>query len=65
MAEQVAEYEIGRRHLANIMGEDPETFTQEDIDVSFGVTVARRTKGGSSKELYGLEKGYCQFYALV
>ncbi|XP_050717889.1 28S ribosomal protein S9, mitochondrial-like [Eriocheir sinensis] len=32
MVEQVAEYEIGRRHLANIMGEDPETFTQEDID---------------------------------
>lgn len=32
MADQVAEYEIGRRHLANIMGEDPETFTQEDID---------------------------------
>lgn len=36
MADQVAEYEIGRRHLANMMGEDPETFTQEDIDVSVG-----------------------------
>ncbi|MPC11419.1 28S ribosomal protein S9, mitochondrial [Portunus trituberculatus] len=33
MVEQVAEYEIGRRHLANMMGEDPETFTQEDINV--------------------------------
>lgn len=32
MAEQIAEYEIGRRHLANIMGEDPETFTDEDKD---------------------------------
>lgn len=30
MSEQIAEYEIGRRHLANIMGEDPETFTDED-----------------------------------
>lgn len=28
------EYEIGRRHLANIMGKDPESFTQKDIDVS-------------------------------
>ncbi len=27
------EYRIGKRHLANMMGEDPETFTQEDIDV--------------------------------
>ncbi|XP_037797451.1 28S ribosomal protein S9, mitochondrial-like [Penaeus monodon] len=32
MFEQISEYEIGRRHLANMMGEDPETFTQEDID---------------------------------
>lgn len=29
------EYEIGRRHLANIMGKDPESFTQKDIDVSY------------------------------
>uniref|UniRef100_A0A0P4WJR0 Small ribosomal subunit protein uS9m n=2 Tax=Scylla olivacea TaxID=85551 RepID=A0A0P4WJR0_SCYOL len=34
MADQIAEYEIGRRHLANIMGEDPETFTQEDINAA-------------------------------
>ena len=27
-------YERGKRHLANMMGEDPATFTQEDIDVS-------------------------------
>ncbi|KAL3284398.1 hypothetical protein HHI36_018560 [Cryptolaemus montrouzieri] len=26
------EYQIGKRHLANMMGEDPETFTQEDVD---------------------------------
>lgn len=31
---QVEEFEAGKRHLANMMGEDPETFTQEDIDRS-------------------------------
>lgn len=30
---QVEEFDIGKRHLANMMGEDPENFTQEDIDV--------------------------------
>ena len=30
--EQIAEYEIGKRHLANIMGEDPDSFSQEDVD---------------------------------
>lgn len=34
MRNQKFEYEIGKRHLANMMGEDPETFTQEDVDVS-------------------------------
>ncbi|XP_008323001.1 small ribosomal subunit protein uS9m [Cynoglossus semilaevis] len=29
---QVGEFDIGKRHLANMMGEDPENFTQEDID---------------------------------
>lgn len=33
------EFEVGKRHLANMMGEDPETFTQEDIDVSFFTTL--------------------------
>jgi len=32
MKTELEEYENGRRHLANMMGEDPETFTQEDID---------------------------------
>nr|XP_014098407.1 28S ribosomal protein S9, mitochondrial isoform X2 [Bactrocera oleae] len=32
MKTQKLEYQIGKRHLANMMGEDPETFTQEDID---------------------------------
>ncbi|GLG93345.1 CSON008502 protein [Gryllus bimaculatus] len=26
------EYQIGKRHLANMMGEDPEFFTQEDVN---------------------------------
>ncbi|XP_053240217.1 28S ribosomal protein S9, mitochondrial isoform X1 [Podarcis raffonei] len=29
---QTEDFNIGKRHLANMMGEDPETFTQEDID---------------------------------
>ena len=33
MNEEIAEYEIGKRHLANIMGEDVDSFTQDDIDV--------------------------------
>ncbi|XP_023020124.1 LOW QUALITY PROTEIN: mitochondrial ribosomal protein S9 [Leptinotarsa decemlineata] len=32
MKKQKEEFQIGKRHLANMMGEDPETFTQEDID---------------------------------
>ncbi|XP_037942873.1 28S ribosomal protein S9, mitochondrial [Teleopsis dalmanni] len=32
MKTQNLEYQIGKRHLANMMGEDPESFTQEDID---------------------------------
>lgn len=34
MQTQNLEYQIGKRHLANMMGEDPEMFTQEDVDVS-------------------------------
>ncbi|XP_026729499.1 28S ribosomal protein S9, mitochondrial [Trichoplusia ni] len=32
MKRQQFEYKIGKRHLANMMGEDPETFTQKDVD---------------------------------
>ncbi|XP_067615357.1 small ribosomal subunit protein uS9m isoform X2 [Eurosta solidaginis] len=32
MKTQKFEYQVGKRHLANMMGEDPETFTQEDVD---------------------------------
>ncbi|XP_039998472.1 28S ribosomal protein S9, mitochondrial [Xiphias gladius] len=31
---QVEEFNIGKRHLANMMGEDPENFSQDDIDRS-------------------------------
>ena len=31
---QQLKYQIGKRHLANMMGEDPETFTQDHVDVS-------------------------------
>lgn len=34
MKQQNHEFQIGKRHLANMMGEDPETFTQNDINVS-------------------------------
>lgn len=34
MNKQKFEYNIGKRHLANMMGEDPETFTQKDVDRS-------------------------------
>jgi small subunit ribosomal protein S9 len=32
---QSHDFRIGKRHLANMMGEDPETFSQNDIDVSY------------------------------
>ncbi|CAH1799141.1 unnamed protein product [Owenia fusiformis] len=34
MKSQVAEFEIGKRHLANIMGADPDHFTQDEIDTA-------------------------------
>ena len=33
MEKEIHDYEIGKRHLAKIMGADPDNFTQEDIDV--------------------------------
>lgn len=32
MNEQQEEFNLGRRHLANMMGKDPETFSQDDIN---------------------------------
>ncbi|XP_024936360.1 28S ribosomal protein S9, mitochondrial [Cephus cinctus] len=34
MVNQTQDYQIGKRHLANIMGEDPDEFTQRDIDAA-------------------------------
>lgn len=34
ISEARAEYSIGMRHLANMMGQDPDTFTQTDANVS-------------------------------
>lgn len=33
MEKKNVEFQIGKRHLANMMGENPDTFTQEDINV--------------------------------
>ncbi len=33
MDKEEKEFVFGRRHLANMMGKDPETFTQTDINV--------------------------------
>lgn len=33
MKEKTEEFEIGKRHLAKMMGENPETFSQDKIDV--------------------------------
>lgn len=30
---QLHNFNVGKRHLANMMGRDPDFFTQEDIDV--------------------------------
>uniref|UniRef100_A0AAF6YPR5 Small ribosomal subunit protein uS9m n=1 Tax=Bos taurus TaxID=9913 RepID=A0AAF6YPR5_BOVIN len=39
---QIEEFNIGKRHLANMMGEDPETFTQEDVDASLSMGFSRQ-----------------------
>ena len=33
MKSEIEQYDLGKRHLANIMGKDPDLFEQEDIDV--------------------------------
>lgn len=37
MKQQKIEFDIGKRHLANMMGEDPENFTQDDINVGLSL----------------------------
>lgn len=34
MEKEREEFRTGKRHLANMMGSDPETFSQQEIDVS-------------------------------
>lgn len=34
MKVQQRDFELGKRHLANMMGENPDTLTQEAIDVT-------------------------------
>lgn len=34
MRKETEEFQLGKRHLANIMGVNPTSMTQEDIDVS-------------------------------
>ena len=38
--EQLHQYNIGKRHLANMMGKDPEFFTQHDVDVIFFIIMS-------------------------
>ncbi|CAK7297983.1 28S ribosomal protein S9, mitochondrial [Vulpes lagopus] len=51
---QIEEFNIGKRHLANMMGEDPETFTQEDIDEAYGklLEVEKRQNQLQAKGLF-------------
>lgn len=35
IAMETVKYEIGKRHLANMMGEDPDKFTEKRIVVSY------------------------------
>lgn len=35
----MTEFHVGKRHLANMMGADPETFTQEDINVGSNLSI--------------------------
>lgn len=37
MKKQTTDFEIGKRHLANIMSMDADTMSQEDIDVKISI----------------------------
>ncbi|CAF1327561.1 unnamed protein product [Adineta ricciae] len=61
--EKIHEYEIGRRHLAKIMGEDPESFTQDKIDEALNYLLPSgllderaRPKMRPPEEMYPKEK---------
>lgn len=53
---QVEEFNIGKRHLANMMGEDPENFTQEDVDVRDRELLPLRVDSVRSSSLRRREK---------
>ncbi|KAH0513592.1 28S ribosomal protein S9, mitochondrial [Microtus ochrogaster] len=56
---QIEDFNIGKRHLANMMGEDPETFTEEDVDEVYGKVLQLEAHRGllsektESKDLIG------------
>jgi small subunit ribosomal protein S9 len=33
ISQQLHKFNVGKRHLANMMGQDPAFFSQEDVDV--------------------------------
>lgn len=45
MTEAKAEYRVGMRHLANMMGENPDTFTQADANVCVNIGHLRQFTG--------------------
>ncbi|KAM8784237.1 small ribosomal subunit protein uS9m isoform 2-T2 [Rhynchonycteris naso] len=51
---QIEEFNIGKRHLANMMGEDPETLTQADIDDTYGklLNVEKHKNQLQAKDLF-------------
>ncbi|XP_066123965.1 small ribosomal subunit protein uS9m isoform X2 [Saccopteryx bilineata] len=51
---QIEEFNIGKRHLANMMGEDPETLTQVDIDDTYGklLNVEKHKNQLQAKDLF-------------
>lgn len=52
-----SEYRIGMRHLANMMGVDPETFTQNDANVSFWLE-KNKTNGSPKTTIIHSEKEF-------
>lgn len=46
------EYQLGLRHLANMMGEDPEMFTQKDANVSSNAVGKTPTTNGMCDQYF-------------
>ena len=45
LTSHIEEYDLGKRHLANIMGKDPDDFSQEDVDVSTAIILGQTGLG--------------------